>query len=335
MFTKFASQCAASALFLMASAPVLFSASAQSTECVTSERPKYCDCNVVNSETTALYDEKLCLDQRSREVSKSRHNPWGVPQNSKSSINERLLIQKHYVINHDADLRIPIWVSYRLTKDDLDASLDRRGCFRRDVRLSPDDGARCGDYDEPFGTQPRYDRGHLVPSLDMVRSEVAMVNTYMFSNIAPQHGEFNRFNGGIWEHLEKRVRDWARAKGAIYVIAGTIFDQDGDGLRDADTEASFLPTTTGARVAIPTHFFKIVLYAEERGSIDSLAFVLEHVDQRVPANERDALLEDSLKSICEIETRTGVTFLPTLTQNNPEWAYTVKSKVASSLWPST
>ena len=321
-------------LILIAYASAFPQAWAMDVNCsATTEMPKYCDCENFTTTKTARYEKELCLDQHSREQSKSHHNPWGVPLNPASSTNERLLVQEHYVINHDADLGVPTWVTYRLTKDDLAPFLKRRGCFRRDVRLLPDEGAACGDYDEPTGIEPRYDRGHLVPSADMVRSEAAMVSTFMFSNMAPQHDGFNRIKGGIWEHLETRVRGWAKAKGTVYVIADSIFDRTGDGRRDPDNKASRLQTNTGARVAIPTHFFKIVLYARESEITDSLAFILEHIDKRVSSPERDNRLSDSLKSITEIETYTGVTFLPELTQSHPEQAKALKSKVASSLWP--
>ena len=334
MLFKFTKQCSAPILILIAYASAFPQAWAMDVKCsATTEMPKYCGCKILKSAEIARYEKELCLDQHSREQSKSRHNPWGVPLNPVSSTNERLLVQEHYVINHDADLGVPTWVAYRLTAGDLAHSLKRRGCFRRDVRLLPDEGAACGDYKEAPDVESQYDRGHLVPSADMVRSEAAMVNTFMFSNMAPQHDDFNTINGGIWEHLEKRVRGWAKAKGTVYVIAGSIFDRTGNKKRDPDNEAFRLHTTTGARVAIPTHFFKIVLHAHESEIIDSLAFVLEHVDKTVPTPERDPRLSDSLKSINEIETYTGVTFLPELTQSHPEQAKALKSKVVSSLWP--
>ena len=79
----------------------------------------------------------------------------------------------------------------------------------------------CGDYEEPT-----FDRGHMVPNADMVRSEAAMINTYMFSNMVPQHGRFNR---QIWSRLERHVRDWAMTRENIYVVTGAIFDRDGNG----------------------------------------------------------------------------------------------------------
>ena len=111
--------------------------SAQGAGCsVTAEQPKYCACKRVTPADGTRYDKARCLDEDSSEQSTTRHNPWGIPLNPTSSTNEKLLVQEHYVINHDADLRVPTWVAYRLTADDLAHSLERRGCFRRDVRLS-------------------------------------------------------------------------------------------------------------------------------------------------------------------------------------------------------
>jgi len=46
-----------------------------------------------------------------------------------------------------------------------------------------------------------------------------MLNTYMMSNMAPQHCAFNR---GTWLILEELVRHWAEEKKTIYVITGAV-----------------------------------------------------------------------------------------------------------------
>ena len=68
----------------------------------------------------------------------------------------------------------------------------------------------------------------------MNRSEAAMINTFMFTNMAPQIGI--GFNRSFWAHFEKRVREWAQDRREIYVITGSIFDRDTDGVRDADDD---------------------------------------------------------------------------------------------------
>lgn len=223
-------------------------------------KAQLCDCDI-DGEKVQAYDRLLQLDPYTRAGVIAAHFPWGLPVNSLGTDNEVLLVQQHYILNYDKDVLVLLWAGYRLTADDLSTARERLECFRRDIRLAPPDTARCADYDEPSGIQPRYDRGHLVPNADMERSEAAMINTYMLSNMTPQHDRFNRFNGGMWFHLEARVRDWARAKGVVYILTGAIFDRTGPGgvpdeQRDADTEAARVPTATGgARVAIPTHFY--------------------------------------------------------------------------------
>ena len=91
-------------------------------------------------------------------------------------------------------------MAYRLRDSDIDEPQERTECFRRDVRIEEDDDAAfCTDYEEPT-----FDRGHMVPNADMTRSESAMINTYVFSNMAPQHDRFNRI---IWQRLERYARD--------------------------------------------------------------------------------------------------------------------------------
>lgn len=293
----------------------------------------YCGCKVVTRQDAQRYDQLLLLTPVQRAPFLAYHNPWGVPENPSNATKERVLVQEHYILNHDGDLRVPVWASYKLTHDDLDHTLPRRGCFRQDIRLSDSEGAQCGDYAEPRGIQPRYDRGHIVPSADMVRSEAAMVNTYMFSNMAPQHDQFNMFRGGIWEHLEGRARGWAKARGEVYIIAGSIFDRNGDGRRDADSSAKRVPTDGDDRVAIPSHFYKIFLHERPNGYIETMTILLEHVDTKYQSKaQADRWLRNSLRSIDEIESLTGINFLPDLEVNDPSKARAIEAYKATYIW---
>ena len=156
-------------------------ANAQSCRCEVSDRHE------------AAYNILLNLTDAEKADVELIHLPYGVPTSPTS--NERLLHQDEYVVGYDDDLRVPTWVAYRLTTDDLKWERPRTRCFRRDPRLDEDDAAFCADYEEPI-----FDRGHMVPNADMVRSEAAMINTYIFSNMVPQH---DRFNQVIWSRLER------------------------------------------------------------------------------------------------------------------------------------
>ena len=229
-----------------------------------------CNCDVTVRKRQA-YDRLLQLSTAETNASLARHLPLGVPVNSVTATNEQLLIQDHYVINYDADLRVPIWVAYRLREIELLFGRERTECFRQDLRLPANDSAFCADY-----AGSGFDRGHLVPNAAMVRSENAMVNTYMLSNMAPQ---FHRFNGGIWSRLERYVRDWAQARGELYVISGSVFDRDAQLGRDTDASAMAASNIGSNRVAVPSHFYKIIHHTQPNGTIETLTILLPHLDQ--------------------------------------------------------
>ena len=260
-----------------------------------------CSCEVSDRKERA-YDEILKLDANEKAEVENLHLPYGVPQSPANATNEHLLHQDEYVIMYDDDLRVPLWVGYELRGCDLLLERERTECFRRDIRLSDQAAAFCSDYDEPL-----FDRGHMVPNADMVRSEVAMINTYMFSNMCPQHDKFNR---GIWSRLESRVRKWAIKKGQIYVITGAVFDKNTDQQRDADGDADRMESNNGSqRVAIPTHFYKIILHTRPNGFIESMAFLLPHVDSSPGSNQTDSFLISKPVRIDDIEAVTGIDFL--------------------------
>lgn len=280
-----------------------------------------CGCEVSDRKEQS-FNQLLFLSAAERTEAEALHLPFGVPQSV--SANERLLHQEDYVINYDDDLRMPTWVAYRLAESDLRTNRERTQCFRRDPRITDNNAvAFCDDYQEPV-----FDRGHMVPNADMVRSESAMINTYMFTNMAPQH---DRFNQVIWARLERYTRDWARLKGSVHVITGAVFDRDGDGARDLDTAAERMQSTNGStRVAVPTHFYKIILHERESGFIENMTFLLPHEDVSRSGAAADPFLIANLTTIDAIEDLVGVDFLADL-DPGPENA--IEANLETSMWP--
>lgn len=280
-----------------------------------------CDCDISQDKVEA-YNALLNLDSEEQAAATSTHLPWGIPTSPETATNEHLLHQADYILNYDDDLKTSIWAAYRLRAEDVAVERGRVECFRNDPRLGDEDAAFCFDYDEPV-----YDRGHLAPSTAMTRSESAMINTYMFSNMAPQHNKFNRV---IWKRLEGYVRDWAKVKGEIYVITGAVFDRDNDGKRDPDDQAEHIKA--GSTVAVPSHFYKIILHETPNTSIETMTFLLPHNNDRHVGHEADEYLTSRLISIDEIETLTGMDFLPVLGVEHPSEEITVEGSVAERMW---
>ena len=84
--------------------------------------------------------------------------PFGVPVTFKDT-SYLLLTQHHYINFYDPKLRIPMLVNYKLTAEDISSKVDRRNCFRKDIRLDVKETSECFHY-----IRSGYDRGHLAPN---------------------------------------------------------------------------------------------------------------------------------------------------------------------------
>lgn len=293
---------------------------------IAQQASRSCGCEVPQSRQTQ-YDKQLWLSSKDKELALRTHLPWGVPANPPTATNERLLIQKDYIINYDDDLVAPTWTAHRLTRTDL-VKRGRLECFRNDQRLSDKVAAFCPDYDEPI-----FDRGHMVPNGDMTRTERAMINTYMFSNMTPQHCAFNR---GVWQILEELVRHWAEAKETLYVVTGAVYDHDGDMARDSDTDVPRMRSKNKKeRVAIPSHLYKILLHQRPDGTVDTLSIMIPNVEKKIPRDDTKQYIEDRITTIDAIEQATGINFFPDITKLDPTSESQVESARAASLWPVT
>ena len=239
----------------------------------------------------------------------STHLPFGIHQSS-SDGNEQLMYQGGYVFAHDSDLLTSIWTSYRLDGDDIEgaAGQDRVNCFRRDPRLSHSEGATPADYDEPT-----FDQGHMTNDADLKDDVIEQVNTYVMSNMSPQHCKFNR---GIWLSLEHLTRIWANNNkyGSIHVTSGAVFNRDESSGRDADDDATRMESRNGnERVAVPSHYYKVILRQDESGW-KSVAFLLDHTNDDHGSKWNDVKPDvlAAIVPISEIEELASITLHPAL-----------------------
>ena len=243
-----------------------------------------------------------------------RHLPFGIHVGAHAAQggpdNEDLLLQEGYALLHDRDLRTGLWVSYKLTGDDVIAGegKPRINCFRRDPRLARDHTAFLSDYDEPI-----YDQGHMANDADLKDDETEQVNSYMLSNMSPQHCRFNR---GIWLSLEKLGRIWAKKYDTLYITSGAVFDANPRNARDKDNKTGRMGSRNQkARVAIPSDYYKIFL-RKEGETWHSIAFLLEHHNgpHGVAWSEVRPDVEDAITALEAIEARTETSFHPDLTR---------------------
>jgi endonuclease G, mitochondrial len=281
----------ASALLLFALAAFAAWTPASAANCTPAER--------------AVADRALRLSTADQSAAVATHLPWGAPRAAAGASNESQLVQRDYVIGYDADLRVPLWTAERVDSARI-GKVDREDCFRADPRLSVPNASTPTDYNEPI-----YDQGHLAAFANQSSSDVAGHNSFVMSNMAPQTCQFNR---GIWQILEGIARLWATEHGTVYVLSGSVFDRDGNGVRDSDASAQRMLSRNGnQRVAVPSAFYKIVTLRRPDGSLATLSIMMPHNTANPNGPAALQYLRDHVTTVAAIERVTGLDLFPSET----------------------
>ena len=197
----------------------------------------------------------------------------------------RLLINTAYCVGYDEQMRLPAWAAYRLNDVPPSALPARPTLFQPDTRTARP--VLSEDY-----TGSGFDRGHLAPNFAIARcyGEEAQRETFLLSNVVPQH---HAFNAGLWKSLELReALNYVGRFQEIWVLTGPVFGQ----------EIHCIPSG----LAIPEQLFKIIIDMQN-GRIRVVALLMPQDSQD------DKHLDKYLCSIDEIEEKTRLDFFPDLT----------------------
>lgn len=161
------------------------------------------------------------------------HSPYGFAQTQKQSVT---LCREGYLSAYDTNAKIPVYVAYTLYPQNA------LGCFPRTNAFVADKNApNSANPDEYAGTG--YDKGHAAPDGDLSWSQQVEYESFLMTNMYPQHGSLNR---GIWKLLETSVRGWAvQLNNTFTVYVGAIY--------------SGSEKRIGKGVLVPESFYKIVI----------------------------------------------------------------------------
>ncbi len=149
---------------------------------------------------------------------------------------EQVVRHTGYTVSYNKNLKIPNWVSYERTREEVQGTEKRSNRFTADPLVT---GSMATNNDYKYSG---YDKGHMAPAADMKWDREVMKESFYFSNVCPQHPQLNRKG---WEDLENKVREWAMADSAIIIVCGPIVWDN--------------PRTIGNKVAVPQQFFKVIL----------------------------------------------------------------------------
>ncbi|GKZ01395.1 hypothetical protein MPSEU_001090300 [Mayamaea pseudoterrestris] len=222
-------------------------------------------------------------------------------------------------IAFDVRTRNPVYVMERLQINDDDKSGGRkRHHFYEEQALPEHFRSRNSSYHNSG-----YDRGHLAPAADFGDAKERL-DTYNLANISPQHHEINR---KIWAQLESWTRQVARSSSTYddntttYVVTGPIWLPHRM-VHEKLFEYQYLAIGAPPNlVAVPTHFFKIVVVIHNENDEET---IVKYACFVVPNNVNDKAdtsnqLSDYLVQWTDLERVTGLEFFPSLATT--EWKH--------------
>ena len=232
--------------------------------------------------------------------------------------------QRNYTILYDPDMYTSYWVAYPLCSDHLGSNrTDPWGLYDpkvpADKQINLSKGYGVDVYEGGVKTN-YYARGHQIPNADRNGVEDMRVQTYYPTNITPQLQD--RFNGGIWMHLESGVREAVHAGDTVYVVTGAAFRKKG-----GSEEIKYITNTYSQIMPVPNYYWKVLLKVKWNGTningANAIGFWLEHRDD---LGSGSSAYQNYATTVDQIEEWTGFDFfanLPTelqaLCENKSDW----------------
>lgn len=212
-----------------------------------------------------------------KNIKKPKEEPDGL-EIPKSPYKDEIIKHSYFTLAYVEEYEQARWVAYKLTSKNLEKNVNRA-----DERFYPDDKVSTGSASPQDYAGSGYDRGHLAPAGDFTGNAKMMRETFVMSNMSPQHPLCNR---ETWRLLEERVRFWGEKKGDLYVVTGPVFKPN-------------MPTI-GKRnkIAVPPAYYKIIFSYKEMRAI---AFIVPNVNKKESYRQYQV-------SIREVEKETGLDF---------------------------
>ena len=199
-----------------------------------------------------------------------------------TSTTGQIVHHQNYSLSYNEAHEQAEWVAYELKASHLSKTNHKRPYFEIDKAVKTK-AAHWRNY-----KKSGYDKGHLCPAGDRKFTKEAHDETFLTSNISPQE---HKFNAGVWNRLEQKVRYWAKKNDGVFVVTGGILN---NGLKTIGDE----------NVTVPNQFYKVIL-DHTNGKIKVLAFLMDHKDSNLP-------LYEFVVSVDTIEVLTGIDFFPEL-----------------------
>uniref|UniRef100_A0A3B4Y3K8 Ectonucleotide pyrophosphatase/phosphodiesterase 2 n=1 Tax=Seriola lalandi dorsalis TaxID=1841481 RepID=A0A3B4Y3K8_SERLL len=181
----------------------------------------------------------------------STHLPFGRPA-VMFDTEYSLLHHVEFISGYSKELAMPLWTAYTLPRQVNTHLFFSFKCIRVDPRVSADHSQSCTTYSQ----NNHLTYGFLFPP-ELALSPESRYDASLITNTVPMYPAFKR----LWSYLQGTLlRRYAEENNGINVLAGPIFDNNYDGLRDTTEKIKeFSPDVP----PVPTHFYTVVTSCQE------------------------------------------------------------------------
>lgn len=233
---------------------------------------------------------------------------YGSPETSK------LRYFTNFVCEVDYSSKNPIWVAEHIPCQNIESKASRKGVhYKEDENIDERFRALLSQY-----RGSGYDRGHMSPAANNKSDAIAMKESFYLSNCCPQVGK--GFNQDYWARFERFILEMRPQCENIYVVTGPLYlpkktSEKEEGVRPLGAswhvEYGLLESPTGNLLAIPTHFYKVILAELKNDSLGGQsrhalgAFVMPNaqIHPKTP-------LESFSVPVAQLEQAAGIKFFP-------------------------
>ena len=185
---------------------------------------------------------------------------------------------RNYSYLYDKEKYTSLWIAYPLYKATCAGSQKYSGNWASTPGFTSSEQINIwsGSYGVNYGDGDLYARGHQIPDADRQYNQTMVSQTYYAINSTPQiqYG----FNGGIWNSLEKSIRDMVITKDeTVYIVTGAAFRKG----NETPNITWIQPAHDSKACPVPNYYWKAVLRIKynasgEMESAQSIGFWFEH-----------------------------------------------------------
>ena len=166
---------------------------------------------------------------------------------------------RNYNYCYDYSHYAALWVAYPLTYAHTQGSASNSN-WKYDTKNIDNDYQPAITGNKSYGSaygMTGYSRGHQCPNADRQSDDTMNSQTYYATNQTPQLQD--GFNGGIWNSLEKAIRDLTTGRSdTLYIATGPCYQTVGG----SETVTWYNATSTTVKpeqVPLPNYYWKAVL----------------------------------------------------------------------------